>query len=89
MPKFKKAANLSPTGSTTCSLETTPAAKRREDGKSVVVKVDDRGPFVGGRIIDLSLGAAKKLDMVDEGVAQVKIEIVLVAAGFALVANSI
>lgn len=46
------------------------------NGKSVVVKVNDRGPFVGGRILDLSLGAAKKLDMVDEGVAQVKIEIV-------------
>ena len=46
------------------------------NGKSVVVKVNDRGPFVGGRILDLSLGAAKKRDMVDEGVAQVKIEIV-------------
>ena len=46
------------------------------NGKSVVVKVNDRGPFVEGRILDLSLGAAKKLDMVAEGVARVKIEIV-------------
>ena len=46
------------------------------NGKSVVVKVNDRGPFVRGRILDLSLGAAKKLDMVKEGVARVKIEIV-------------
>lgn len=46
------------------------------NGKSVVVKVNDRGPFVEGRILDLSLGAAKKLDMVNEGVARVKIEIV-------------
>ena len=46
------------------------------NGKSVVVKVNDRGPFVGDRILDLSLGAAKKLDMVNEGVARVKIEIV-------------
>ena len=46
------------------------------NGKSVVVKVNDRGPFIEGRILDLSLGAAKKLDMVDEGVARVKIEIV-------------
>ena len=45
------------------------------NGKSVVVKVNDRGPFVDGRILDLSLGAAKKLDMVNEGVARVKIEI--------------
>ncbi len=46
------------------------------NGKSIVVKVNDRGPFVEGRILDLSLGAAKKLDMVDEGVAKVEIEIV-------------
>ena len=46
------------------------------NGKSIVLKVNDRGPFVKGRILDLSLGAAKKLDMVNEGVARVKIEIV-------------
>ena len=46
------------------------------NGKSIIVKVNDRGPFIKGRILDLSLGAAKKLDMVDEGVAKVKIEIV-------------
>ena len=46
------------------------------NGKSVVVKINDRGPFIEGRILDLSLGAAKKLDMVNEGVARVKIEIV-------------
>jgi len=46
------------------------------NGKSIIVKVNDRGPFVDGRILDLSLGAAKKLDMVNEGVARVKIEIV-------------
>ena len=42
------------------------------NGKSIIVKVNDRGPFIKGRILDLSLGAAKKLDMVDEGVAKVK-----------------
>ena len=46
------------------------------NGRSVVVKVNDRGPFVAGRILDLSLGAARKLDMVQDGVAWVKIEIV-------------
>jgi rare lipoprotein A len=40
------------------------------------VKVNDRGPFVKGRILDLSLGAARRLDMVEEGVARVKIRIV-------------
>ena len=47
-----------------------------KNGKSIIIPVNDRGPFVKGRILDLSLGAAKKLDMVNEGVARVKIEIV-------------
>ena len=45
------------------------------NGRHVVVKINDRGPFVEGRILDLSLGAAKKLDMIREGVALVKIDI--------------
>ena len=44
-----------------------------ENGKSVVVRINDRGPFVKGRVIDLSLAAAKKLDMVKAGVAPVKL----------------
>jgi rare lipoprotein A len=43
--------------------------------KSVVVKVNDRGPFVGNRIIDLSLGAARNIDMIGEGVARVRVEV--------------
>ena len=46
------------------------------NGRKVTVKVNDRGPFIEGRILDLSLGAAKKLGMVQEGVAKVMIEIV-------------
>lgn len=49
---------------------------RISNGKSVVVRINDRGPFVSGRIIDLSYAAAKKLDMLDDGVAKVKIEVV-------------
>jgi len=44
-----------------------------ENGKSVTVRITDRGPFVKGRVIDLSLAAAKKIDMVKAGVAQVEI----------------
>ena len=44
--------------------------------KSVIVKVNDRGPFVKGRIIDLSYGAAKKIGMVEDGVTRVRVEIV-------------
>ncbi len=44
------------------------------NGKSVTVRVNDRGPFVAGRIIDLSKSAARKIDMVGKGVAKVKIK---------------
>ncbi|HEY9712328.1 MAG TPA: septal ring lytic transglycosylase RlpA family protein, partial [Chroococcales cyanobacterium] len=43
----------------------------RKTGDSCVVKVNDRGPFVGGRVIDLSRGAAKQLHMISSGVAVV------------------
>jgi rare lipoprotein A len=43
----------------------------RRTGNSCVVQVNDRGPFIGGRIIDLSRGAAKRLNMVSSGVALV------------------
>ncbi|RYD88357.1 MAG: septal ring lytic transglycosylase RlpA family protein [Sphingobacteriales bacterium] len=43
------------------------------NGKTVKVVVTDRGPFVSGRIIDLSKGAAKKIDMTTAGVAAVRI----------------
>jgi len=45
-----------------------------ENNHSVVVKVNDRGPFVGDRIIDLSLAAAVELDMQNQGTANVQIE---------------
>jgi rare lipoprotein A len=46
------------------------------NGKSVVVRIIDRGPYVEGRILDLSLGAAKVIDMVASGTARVRIEVV-------------
>lgn len=45
------------------------------NGREVVVRINDRGPFARGRIIDLSYAAAKKLDMIKNGVAKVKIEV--------------
>ncbi|MCI5875460.1 MAG: septal ring lytic transglycosylase RlpA family protein [Prevotella sp.] len=45
------------------------------NGKSVVVKVTDRGPFARGRIIDLSWRAAKELDILSKGVSTVKVEV--------------
>lgn len=46
-----------------------------ENNKSVVVKVNDRGPFHGDRIIDLSYAAAKSLNFLNKGTAQVKIKL--------------
>ena len=48
--------------------------KNLTNGKTVKVKINDRGPFVAGRIIDLSKSAAKKIDLVTAGVANVEIK---------------
>lgn len=44
-----------------------------DNGKEIVVRVNDRGPFVQGRIIDLSYGAARKIALIEAGTARVKI----------------
>jgi len=49
---------------------------RLDNKKSVKVKINDRGPYIKGRIVDLSKAAAKKLDLITDGKARVKIEIV-------------
>lgn len=45
------------------------------NNKSVIVRINDRGPFVKGRIIDLSWIAAKKIDLIESGVIDVSIEV--------------
>jgi len=47
-----------------------------ENGKKVVVKINDRGPYAKGRIIDLSRKAAKKIGMFQSGIARVRIRVV-------------
>ena len=47
-----------------------------KNNKSVEVRINDRGPFVAGRIIDLSKSAAEELGFVNDGLADVKIEVV-------------
>ncbi|MDP9138072.1 MAG: septal ring lytic transglycosylase RlpA family protein [Pseudomonadota bacterium] len=44
-------------------------------GKTVVVRINDRGPFIRGRIIDLALGAANKVGLTRSGVAKVTIRV--------------
>lgn len=45
-----------------------------ENSKKVEVRINDRGPYVGDRVIDLSRAAARKLDMEEDGTTEVKIE---------------
>lgn len=45
-------------------------------GKSVTVRVNDRGPFVRGRVIDVSHAAAQSIGMTGQGVAKVKLDVV-------------
>jgi rare lipoprotein A len=47
-----------------------------QNNRSVLVRINDRGPFVPGRVIDLSLAAAEELRMVKSGLAEVKLEVV-------------
>lgn len=49
---------------------------RKKNQRSVVVRINDRGPYSKGRIIDLSEAAARALDMLDDGIAQVRVEVV-------------
>jgi rare lipoprotein A len=46
-----------------------------ENGRTVEVEINDRGPYVDGRVIDLSKKAAKKLDIEKQGVAPVTVEV--------------
>ncbi|MEX0779637.1 MAG: septal ring lytic transglycosylase RlpA family protein [Balneolales bacterium] len=48
----------------------------RDNGKSVTVRINDRGPYAKGRIIDLSRKAAEEINMIDSGVASVRINLV-------------
>jgi rare lipoprotein A len=55
-------------------LGTTVTVTNQENGKSVDVEVNDRGPYVDGRVIDLSKMAAKRIGIVQQGVASVTVE---------------
>ena len=48
---------------------------RLDNGRAVTVRINDRGPFVAGRIIDLSFAAARRLGMEDDGTARVQLEL--------------
>lgn len=64
----------------TCAHRTLPFGTRvrvtnLSNGRSVIVRVNDRGPFHGHRLIDLSEGAARRLDMIRSGTVRVRVEV--------------
>jgi rare lipoprotein A len=59
----------------TLPFETRVRVINLDNGKSAVVRINDRGPFVEGRIIDVSMAAARAIDMVGPGTASVRLEI--------------
>jgi rare lipoprotein A len=64
----------------TLPLPTYVRVRSLTNNKSVVVRVNDRGPFIDNRIIDLSYSAAKKLDMIGTGTGLVEVEAITFAA---------
>jgi rare lipoprotein A len=46
-----------------------------DNGRTVVVRINDRGPYAGGRIVDVSWAAARELGMLRSGVARVRVEL--------------
>jgi rare lipoprotein A len=46
------------------------------NGRNVVIRINDRGPYVNGRILDLSYAAAKRLDMLHDGISAIQLEVV-------------
>ena len=59
----------------TLPFGTTVRVTNLANGKKVVVRINDRGPFIKGRIIDLSYKAAGELDYISRGVVKVRVEV--------------
>ena len=60
----------------TLPLNTIVRVTNLENGKSIILKINDRGPYVGDRILDCSFGAAKKLGFDNQGTTSVEIDII-------------
>ena len=60
----------------TMPLNTICRVTNLENNKSLILRINDRGPYIKGRILDCSYGAAKKLDFINQGTTNVKIEVI-------------
>ena len=77
--KTASGARFNPEGMTaahrTLPFGTRVRVTNQSNGQSVVVTINDRGPFIGGRVIDLSRGAARQINMTGAGLARVSLEV--------------
>jgi rare lipoprotein A len=60
----------------TLAFGTVVRVHNRDNGRSTEVRITDRGPFIGGRIIDLSRAAARELEMLGPGTARVRVTVI-------------
>lgn len=60
----------------TMAFQTKVKVTNLNNHKSVIVRINDRGPFIEGRIIDLSGAAARKLNFIERGVTRVKLKVI-------------
>ena len=60
----------------TLPLNTIVRVTNLANNKSLILRINDRGPYIKGRILDCSYGAAKKLDFIIQGTTKVRIEII-------------
>ncbi len=67
----------------TLPFDTVVEVRNRDNGRHVTVRINDRGPFVKGRVIDLSYEAARQLEMIGPGVARVELRVVRMGASTA------
>ena len=60
----------------TIPLNTVVRVTNLVNNKSLIIRINDRGPYVAGRILDCSYGAAKKLEFINSGTAEVEIKVI-------------
>ena len=60
----------------TLPLNTVVRVTNLENGKSLILRINDRGPYIQGRMLDCSYGAAKKLDFIKQGKTKVQVDII-------------
>ena len=60
----------------TLPLNTVARVTNLENGKSLILRINDRGPYIQGRMLDCSYGAAKKLDFIQQGKTKVQVDVI-------------